>query len=80
MIVKSAHLLGARTPRKDLQGKVTLPRRTRTSAVGITRDFFQKVTCSTHTPVIVITTTQRIVISLYASARAMRPRGFRRLL
>jgi len=36
----------------------------RTSAVGITRDFCQKVMCWTHTPVIVITTTQRIVISL----------------
>ena len=39
----------------------------RTSAVSITRDFFQKVTCSTHTRVIVITTTLRVVINLYES-------------
>ena len=77
---RGARVLGARTSRKDLRGKVTLPWRTRTSAVGTTRDFFEKVTCSTHTPVIVITTIQWIVISLYASARAMRLRGFRQLL
>ena len=60
-------LLRARTPRKDLQGELPYLD-ARTSAVGITRDFFQKVTCSTHTPIIVITTRLQIVINLYASA------------
>jgi len=38
--------------------------------------FLPELTCSTHTPVIVIITILGLQISLQASALALRPRGF----
>ena len=42
----------------------------------VSRTFLPEVTCSTHTPVIVIITIRGLPISLQASARALRQMGF----